>query len=713
MIKKLVVILSLKKSVVIVNEYTVKGSNGKGSRGSTPGKYTTRYMARSNATEVLGPVRNMELDDFIKHYMARKSAVDKKISSDVYSMYKSLDKVSGNGGVAFGRGDISLSNEKLNEKSKHIQDMFDQGKTVLKTVISFDEEYLRKHKVIDKDFKCNKKGDYRGNIDQLKLRRAIMHGIDNMSRHFDDLDYIGVIQVDTKHVHCHLAMVDNGKGFCMTDGTQRGKILSKMKRDFRYGLDNELDDQKHIKIFSSSFQNEKRNVKGFVKRYAYEMVKQNSFCQLLYSVLPENKNLWRASSNNKEMKKANIIVGEFVDQLFEKDNSGYKDAYNKVKEYADYRHKNETLDEREYQYLLENGEKKIRDSAINSVYSVMKSLKNTEIVNINNDFKDILNMDFDTLVAKREKENDDIYEFGFKLRNYSNRLNKHRQEKKKYKELSKNFDKEKELGNVSQDANVLGDFYKFEMDYQDKCMVKYQHFLKFLPISDTYMNDFNNLIVYRKKMENLNNMMKDPDVKRMTPFNAEIYCRNLYDQHGGQYVSGRIEILEDRYNKMCIKEQEMTENLKDKLNDYGLDLDEKGIKRQLRFDFDEVKDLDLHHVLFDFKNGTNVSKLSIDNFLQVAHERQEKLNKVVNYIKNTFQDESYLESLPINDVENMNKLANRFINRPIIDKPAVEIEDEKILEENKNAKSIRLDINLDYSIRDNIKQVINNIEYEL
>lgn len=48
--------MSLKQSVVIVSEFTVKTPDGGGSRGASPGEYVLRYMARMGATEDLTPV---------------------------------------------------------------------------------------------------------------------------------------------------------------------------------------------------------------------------------------------------------------------------------------------------------------------------------------------------------------------------------------------------------------------------------------------------------------------------------------------------------------------------------------------------------------------------------------------------------------------------------------------------------------------------------
>ena len=66
--------MSLKQSIVVVNEYTVKTGKKAGSRGGSPGAYVLRYMARNQATEDVTPVRLYEADSYITRYMARKEA---------------------------------------------------------------------------------------------------------------------------------------------------------------------------------------------------------------------------------------------------------------------------------------------------------------------------------------------------------------------------------------------------------------------------------------------------------------------------------------------------------------------------------------------------------------------------------------------------------------------------------------------------------------
>ena len=50
--------------------------------------------------------------------------------------------------------------------------------TVLKTVISFDQGYLKEKGIVAPDFEVKERGDYRGHIDQMKLRLAVMAGLD-------------------------------------------------------------------------------------------------------------------------------------------------------------------------------------------------------------------------------------------------------------------------------------------------------------------------------------------------------------------------------------------------------------------------------------------------------------------------------------------------------------------------------------------------------
>ena len=515
--------MGLKQSIVVKNQFTVKTGDSGGRRGTTPGRYVTRYMARKGATEPIAPIRQSRTDDFIQKYMARESATE-ALRNPIEVQRKAEDVVKF-GGVAFGYGQVALSDDELIDASNDIQKCFDEGKTVLKTVISFDEDYLRENDIIDSNFVFQKAGDYRDHIDQLKLRRAIMSGLERMGRSYDDLQYIGVIQVDTGHVHCHLAMVDKGVGRLVDNGEQKGKITQRAMNQFRRGVDLELDNQKSIQYMASHFQAEKRNVKSFVKKMSYIAIDEHGLGQLMLAALPDNSNLWRADSNDKRMIKANRLAREFVKNIFDKDESGYREAQAGVLSYVNKRAEREGLSDKEQQYLIGRGYKQIEDKAINSVYETLRQYRD-------NDFKvhtrmlDIAVSDLDQLASQRD---DPLAQFGYRLRSYSSRRKHHMAEKHKYKKLVSELESKSDRNEV---ADAFLDFYRHEMLYNAQLQAKYQTFLSFLPKRNEFEQDVRDLIDYEKRMIDLERMINDKSMRRMKPENAENFGYSTYGQYG-------------------------------------------------------------------------------------------------------------------------------------------------------------------------------------
>ena len=278
--------MGLKQSIVIVNEFSLKTKTG-GTRGKSPARYITEYMCRNGATEETTPVQYRGVESFIDGYMCRREATER--AANVTMLKQDMKNMQGMAGVAFSNDDVSLSHKKLKRLSREIQNQFDSGKTILKTVISFDEEYLRQHHILEDDFQFKRKGDYRGHIDQMKLRMAIQYGMEKFSKNYDDLRYVGAIQVDTEHVHCHLCMTDFGTGTIMPDGRQRGKISESSKRALRRGIDTYLDENQYVRMMSSSVTYRKRNALCFIKKFTHETMDEHGIPQFLISCLPEDK----------------------------------------------------------------------------------------------------------------------------------------------------------------------------------------------------------------------------------------------------------------------------------------------------------------------------------------------------------------------------------------------------------------------------------------
>ena len=691
--------MALKQSIVVVNEYTVK-NGGRGSRGSTPGDYITKYMSRDKASETLTPVKLAAHDDYITRYMARESAVERIDNrDDVKPEFRSMQKY---GGVAFGYGSISLSDEELTNASKDIQRNFDNGKTVLKTVISFDEDYLRENGIVPETFVCQKRGDYKGNIDQMKLRMAIMSGIDKLSHDYSDLQYVGTIQVDTMHVHCHLAMVDRGEGTIMQDGTQKGKLSASQKSKIVRGIDSFLDENKTIQHMSSNVNMDKRNTAIFIKQVSHRTMQQNGMSQLLLACLPEDKRLWRASTNAKSMERANALTREYVRELFAEPDSGYSKVQRSIYEYAETRRNKEDLTGEEFRRLIKNGEKRVEDECINSVYGMLKNIQKRD-KNTHTPMLDLMSMPAHDI----SKDTDEFGEFTYKLRSYNTRLGYHKKERDKAHNIVESYETALAAHQVSEDAKPVYDFFKFEEEYNEKLMCKYQHFLHFLPPDKKYQEELKELLDYKQRVNDVDGMLHDATIKRMTEKNAEDYGERVYNQRGGRYMTSSPQIIETRLSVMqenlAKKDRAFMYKIATDALTIDINDDEPKIKHHIKHDFATVKALDIHHLSYDSPHDMQVSQNNIDIFAEAARRRAELAQAAYDYLELTGQEDE-LDNINMKDIRLMKRVADDLQKKPEIESKR---RDESIV---KPVKTTDLSKRFDLSIP--VKQSLMEIQME-
>jgi len=691
--------MALSQSIVVKNEFTIK-SDGKGSRGSTPGDYVTNYMARDEAIETLTPVKRLEQQDFIERYMLREDVV--AMADDRWQLKPEFRRIQKYGGVAFGYGSISMSDEKLKFASKDIQTQFDNGKTVLKTVLSFDEAYLRENKLIPDDFVCTKAGDYRGKLDQMKLRMGIMHGLDALAKDYDDLQYVGVIQVDTKHVHCHLAMVDRGVGTLTADGTQKGKLSTAQKDKLRRSVDLFLDESKSVQYMSSNIAMDKRNTSIFVKQVSHRTMQQNGTAQLLMACLPDDKRLWRASSNNKQMEKANALARSYVQELFNQPDSGYNKIQRSIHNYAETRREREGLDDEAYKALIRNGEKRVEDECVNAVYGMLQNISRRDR-NTHTPMLDLMAMPAQDIA----KDADEFGEFTYKLRSYSTRLDYHKKEREKAHAIVESYETAKKAGQISEDSKPVYDFFKFEEEYNEKLMCKYQHFLHFLPPSDKYQDELDEILDYRKKLGDVEGMFYDKTIKRMTAKNAEDYAERVYGQRGGKYMTFEPSIIETRLEHMRETLEKKDKDFAFKISVDALSIDTSAetpvFVRDIKYDFDDVKALDIHHLGYDFSQNMTVSRKNADIFIETARKRAELAQAAREYLINSGQ-RSELENINMRDIRLMSKIADGMSKKPEIES--------KRMDESQVRKVKTTDLSKRFDMSIPVKQSLLEIQME-
>lgn len=671
--------MSLKRDIIVKNEYTLRLPDGSGTRGSTPGNYAVQYMARPDAVETLAPIRRDRVDNYVTRYAARDSAVDRAITpSDVRTEIADHLKY---GGVAFGYGQVSLSNQEVKEAGEDIQRLFDDGKTVLKTVLSFDQEYLRRHGIIDEEFQVKERGDYYGNIDQLKLRMGIMDGLRRLSHDYDDLRYVGVIQVDTKNVHCHLAMVDAGEGLIAEDGTQKGKLSERQMMLIRRGVDASLDEMQQIKHMSSAVHYERRNVTTYVKRWTHDQMRKESLPQFLLACLPEDKNMWRAGSNRQEMRKPNEILKEIVTDVLEQDDSGMSLAMTKVYDYANTRRENEKLTTKQWGKLVDQGRDRIVEGCMNGVYGMLKVIPE-DIQEIKTPMLSTMSLDMEELthqyksVLDSGKDSDTVVEFGYRLRSYSSRLRHHRDKREDYHARAREWEQANSIGAADAASRPLYDFYQEEEDYHARCAAKYQHFLPMTRVSEEWYEEWDELAQYGDRIIALEMMSKDQSLRQLKDSTeAEERGREIYDQPGGALLtkgSAGRDIIDARIEAMRSTYDRRLDDLAVKLHGEGLDItadrsdvlshksdassrDEAQkpqavIEPTTEFEFKDVKALDLHHLRFDFASDVELSESSKTAFIQRARRRVELFDAASAYLEVTGQSDQ-IATLDGDDIE--------------------------------------------------------------
>lgn len=722
--------MNLKQAIVIVNEFTQDGS-----RGGTPGAYVERYMARDGSAETVSPVyviseqvarlkRRLEKDyvdtysddeligytiyDYLTRYVARGSATEKLIlngESDERVLYDSFDKIQGYSGIAFGPRSIALAHDEFKEICDVIQEEHDKGKPVLKTVISFDTDYLKEMGVMPPDIEVKKRGDLYGKTDQAKLRLAIQNGLKTISNQYSDLDYVGVIQVDTKHVHCHLAMVDKGKGKRFTkDGKQKGMINDNMKQSMRRGIDNYLTEYQIIKPLTTQMESERSNTISYVKRFVNKVIEERGIPQYLIACLPkDNKNLWYASNKadggeddimtiegekvHGNMKKANAIMRDYVVNILNRPDSTFPDLMRtehikleakkrkgdfdnvtvpRKRTYIDSDGNKQTVVDRipiTPDEVVRQKEAEYKDSVIekcmNAVYDVLKGIDDESMV-LRTPFIDAMSLPYEEMLSY--VKDDELIEFGFRLRSYSSRLNYHTKNYEKINEALHDYE-DGDTESYDPASKAVYDFLKIEQEYNHALMDKYRSFLHFYHVRDEYKDEYEDLMIKRHTVNNRMAMKNDRNLRAMKEENAEEYGIRTYGLKGGSYLITNLVVFDEMLNDEIVEYGRGLRNFHEKMATFGLLYDEQknDIAEGLTYDFDDVKAYDIHHMLYDFTYDFRISMPNIDNFVNMSNKRYEAYQKALDYLDATGQPGAFEGIINPVDILSAKTLADTYV----------------------------------------------------
>ncbi|CAK1237497.1 ATP-dependent DNA helicase subunit RuvB (RuvB) [Fructobacillus tropaeoli] len=252
-----------------------------------------------------------------------------------------------------------------------------------KTVISLSDDFLVKQQIMD-----NVKDR---NLDQRRLKKVVQQvmpdllkaeGIDQSANWFGNIHLKG--DINDQHIHIHLATYEvNTKrpikknilnGQLEPKGVFKQKTINHLKRDFwkaaRLDKNQEIERNLLIKRQIDS----KKLIQSFQKQDTiYHSYQQKETLNAIIHLLPENSKKWRAKSNAIEMKAANQLANDFI-QNFLKDSQANQDLLKDNKKLQKVYQKGYGHSTKTDQYARDQQEK-IQNRLVNELYRTIKNLE--------------------------------------------------------------------------------------------------------------------------------------------------------------------------------------------------------------------------------------------------------------------------------------------------------------------------------------------------
>ena len=668
--------MALAQDITVMNQYTKRGADGgPGIHGSTPGRYVIDYMSRADAIERLPVMGFRSPRAFIERYMVRADAVEHSPDLDValnerHRRHPHHDYLAYTG-VGFGswvddsdpatgpirRYAASMSEDQLLAASRQIQALYDgvngSYRAVYKTVLSFSGDYLERNGILDSpkgwprradgtiDDDAVERGAYRGRIDQGKLRIAIMHGLERLNLARSGLTYVGVIQVDTAHVHCHLAMATeyDAPGGARKDGRISLGQIDRLRR----GLDAQLDEARSVAFMAASEGRERRNLASAVGQWALRLGQSSRSVQQLVSLLPVDQRKWRAASHSRIMRRANNVAQNMVEDALmamPKELAAWQES---VERYIEARHRREGRDDdlpapaphhaakRNDLQEDEDGDRRIRrnkdgsldDTAlrrnayermiqrcINELYRRLRHLERSRRITpmmsyMRMDRSDIIR---ELAAPKDERPNERMASFALRARNYSERLAEHNRLEIEYLRRYWTFKRGIIASGTTNDA-IVGDvarYYRQEADYQAMCTDKYRHYMPVVGDTAHWERLWDEQVrPVKARAVHAQAMLLDPafDEEDMDGAQAQDYAwRNYGMENGADMITttGRDRITRVLIPTLRLDAEYAEDDLRARARGDGCVIDDGGkAHRGVEHSFWDVRGIDLQDMVDD------------------------------------------------------------------------------------------------------------------
>lgn len=204
-------IKSRNRNIVIMSQFNINGSRGKDA-----GKFISDYVSRDSATD----------------------------ASTAYVPDPLKPPVQGDG-VAFTLDRSFITRDETLEIADHVQNLHQTGtRAIQQMVISFDPDYLVNQGIVSDDTTIIRKGDYRNEYDDVRLRHAVRSGLQSLidREGYRDGKAIACIQWDTRHLHVHAVVYEDAPKIGRVRGKEeKGVIKASSFNQLTYDVERYLN----------------------------------------------------------------------------------------------------------------------------------------------------------------------------------------------------------------------------------------------------------------------------------------------------------------------------------------------------------------------------------------------------------------------------------------------------------------------------------------
>ncbi|MDM7644491.1 relaxase MobL [Lactococcus lactis] len=328
-------------------------------------------MTTKNSPAVVVMCKGSSSNRGFTKYVTREEALKQsKEEAEGFFRYATNEQKTQYQGI-FNKDKIGLTEEEKQEFIDRSAELINRSKDeeklyMFKDVVSFDNEYLKEHHLID----SNNQVDVRG-ISRLVQRAYERHALElGMSK---DYQLLGAIHLNTDNVHVHVGLADHKYN-------ERYYRSQKSIKAIKRSITTDINNEQRQTLFKEIDLDRKTLREKILKDIKPKFSPQDPNEKLLKEIikeLPQDQKLWRMKSNAVSMKQPKVLVKEYIDKELEKSHSkAFNDFKEKLKQDEKYNQRlygkseaNQTYKKKLDRFYEETG---------NKIFKTIKELKKEE-----------------------------------------------------------------------------------------------------------------------------------------------------------------------------------------------------------------------------------------------------------------------------------------------------------------------------------------------